>query len=345
MLLLSYVRHSISLAGRRRFFFSIRGGASASTEPGATEDLAASREKPPMIHEKFSVSASSIRGFRNYMEDEYDAMSDYVGVFDGHGGPKVSRYLRENLGAELQAARPRMLVSPQTLENITTSETLAIQSNVTIPKVTDPNSTLEHYQLALQDALERIDQQVQKINHWSFQGSTVVAAWFINDKRFLMANIGDSRAVLSQQRKAIALTRDHKPDDPIEVERIHERGGEIVWFGQIDHQGEPVRGTGLYRVNGNLALSRAVGDRSERPCVTADPDIGVFDIDDDSDFIVLGTDGLWDVMSNQDVVSMVHALLDSEECDKDDVAAMLVEESLRRGSFDNITVLIVWLNR
>jgi serine/threonine protein phosphatase PrpC len=82
-------------------------------------------------------------------------------------------------------------------------------------------------------------------------------------------------------------------------------------------------GTGVYRVNGNLALSRAVGDKSERPYVSGEqvhkfdnnaitmvqgvPDIVQHPLDAENDqFIILATDGLWDVMSSSEAVNYVH---------------------------------------
>jgi serine/threonine protein phosphatase PrpC len=122
-------------------------------------------------------------------------------------------------------------------------------------------------------------------------------------------------------------------------------------------------------VNGSLSLSRVIGDRCLRPYVISDPDVISIPLKpQEDDFIVLATDGLWDVMTSMDVVAYIHALLDnqhdydfdffsnnhniehtnnkSEEQQQDRhdiITSMIVEEALRRGSSDNITVLIVWL--
>jgi serine/threonine protein phosphatase PrpC len=86
-------------------------------------------------------------------------------------------------------------------------------------------------------------------------------------------------------------------------------GGKVVWCGGVDALGKPVPYAGIYRVNGNLALSRAIGDRSERPAVTSEPDVTTYNIEEGDEFIVLGSDGLWDVMSSQEVVAFVHTTL------------------------------------
>lgn len=180
----------------------------------------------------------------------------------------------------------------------------------------------------------------------------------------IVANVGDSRAVFSRNRVAYDVTRDHKPNDPLEQQLIYDRGGQVIWDGDIHpNTGEPMTtgGHGVYRVNGNLAVSRVIGDKLERPYVTSDPDVIAIPLKpNEDDFIILASDGLWDVMTSLDVVAYIHALLDNHDDDhnhetntihdynelqyrQDTVTSMIVEEALRRGSSDNITVLIVWL--
>ncbi len=86
-------------------------------------------------------------------------------------------------------------------------------------------------------------------------------------------NVGDCRAVLCRNATDWELKRDNKPNDPYEKARIEKLGGQVVWCGDTTKGGEPIRERGIYRVNGNLALSRAIGDQSERPHVTAEPAI------------------------------------------------------------------------
>lgn len=264
------------------------------------------------------------------MEDEYfiNQAGSFGAVFDGHGGPAVSRYLRQNLYANLQAVVP-------------------VRNNV----------TTEEHQQALEDSLVKVDREVQRISHWSFQGSTAVAAWILpgekaDEKTLLVANIGDSRAIMSHNASAVTLTEDHKPDTPKEKARIESKGGRVVWSGLVDTEGNPVPEQGVYRVNGNLALSRAVGDRSERPAVSAEPEFTVVSLDEHTEFILLATDGLWDVMTSEEVVAFVRYKLDQQKQEDDPahmrllqqkMAEFLVAEALRRGTYDNVSVVILWL--
>ena len=121
-----------------------------------------------------------------------------------------------------------------------------------------------------------------------------------------------------------------------------------MWCGEVDRNGDPILEQGIYRVNGNLALSRAIGDRSERPMVTAEPEIVSVPVEEDDDeFILVASDGLWDVMDSQEAVDYVKLIHERylDGMDRDMIATSVVEEALRRGTYDNITVLIIWLQR
>jgi serine/threonine protein phosphatase PrpC len=289
------------------------------------------------------------------MEDEHfqTPSGDFLAVFDGHGGRAVARYLRQNLYANVISILPLVGTNGE-------SSTIADHGDepddqATVATASHPS--LDDYEDALRKALDKVDREVQRVSHWSFQGSTAVALWIYADatqRAILTANIGDSRAVLSRKQIALDLTTDHKPNAPKEKARIESRGGKVVWSGRVDKRGRPIESQGVYRVNGNLALSRAMGDRSERPAVTAEPDITRIEVSDQDEFIVVATDGLWDVMSSQEVVTYIHALLESHNSNlkpdyrrkalQDNMANLLVAEALKRGTMDNVTIVILWLH-
>jgi serine/threonine protein phosphatase PrpC len=344
--------HSISKPKQQRYrrrkqsrnfkFWVLRGGGPG--QDPSTIDMALSRKPIEPLLDQYPVSVSSIRGLRSYMEDDFFIAKPFAAVFDGHGGHAVSQYLRQNLYATLQAELPAV-ESLNLLKTDGESSTLSAVEDSTLPQTT--SILITDYEHAMMRAVEKMDRNVLRISHWSYQGSTVVACWFVLGK-ILTANVGDSRAVLSRNHQALNLTRDHKPNDPIELARIEHMGGKIVWHGDEDRNGQPIAGTGVWRVNGNLALARAVGDRSERPAVCAIPELSVLDVTEEDDFVILATDGLWDVMSSADAVGFVHALVkqavkEQDEVTADEMASLLVEEALRRGSYDNITVIVVWL--
>jgi serine/threonine protein phosphatase PrpC len=284
------------------------------------------------------------------MEDEHfiTPTGDFLAVFDGHGGRAVSRYLRQNLYANVISNLPAAAGNNGD-EDESTMETTASDESST----SHHHPSLDDYEDALKKALDKVDREVQRVSHWSFQGSTAVALWLYTDsnthqRTLLSANIGDSRAVLSRNKTALSLTIDHKPNSPVEKARIEARGGTVVWCGLVDQRGLPVESQGVYRVNGNLALSRAMGDRSERPAVKAEPDIHRTALQSQDDFVVLATDGLWDVMSSQQAIKFIHRHL-GESSDggrqalRNDMANLLAAEALRRGTMDNVTIVILWL--
>ena len=127
-------------------------------------------------------------------------------------------------------------------------------------------------------------------NSKSFAGCTATTI-LITPTEIICANAGDSRTVLGKSTQAVELSQDHKPDDAAESRRIYNAKG-FVEDG---------------RVNGMLALSRALGDfeyknnsllKAKDQAVTAHPDIKTVPITNDTEFVVLACDGIWDVMTS-----------------------------------------------
>ncbi|RYQ93279.1 hypothetical protein Ahy_B09g099545 isoform A [Arachis hypogaea] len=129
-----------------------------------------------------------------------------------------------------------------------------------------------------------VDYLNEEKGHQRDAGSTASTAMLLGD-RILVANVGDSRVVASRAGTAVPLSIDHKPDRSDERQRIEEAGGFIIW-------------AGTWRVGGVLAVSRAFGDKLLKPYVVADPEIKEEEIDG-VDFIIIASDGLWNVISNK----------------------------------------------
>ncbi|KAF2291722.1 hypothetical protein GH714_035337 [Hevea brasiliensis] len=115
-------------------------------------------------------------------------------------------------------------------------------------------------------------------------GSTAVVAVVTPDK-IIVANCGDSRAVLCRNGKPIPLSTDHKPDRPEEWNRIQAAGGRVIYWD-------------VPRVLGVLAMSRAIGDNYLKPYVSCEPEVTITDRTAEDDCLILASDGLWDVVSN-----------------------------------------------
>jgi serine/threonine protein phosphatase PrpC len=142
--------------------------------------------------------------------------------------------------------------------------------------------------------------------------------------RLIIANTGDQRLVLCRNGKAIQVTVDHKPDAPEELDRIR-RGGGFVAENR--------------RVNGVLALSRALGDVDLQPHVTYVPDIFFMDLQEDDEFLIMACDGLWDVVSSEQAVQLVQ----SEHADPIRSATKLRDYAHCLNSTDNISVVVFQL--
>lgn len=99
---------------------------------------------------------------------------------------------------------------------------------------------------------------------------------------------------------------------------------------------------GAWRVNGNLSVSRAIGDASDKKFVIGQADVSTFDLAGSEDYLVIACDGLWDVVSETEAVQAVHAHLASEAGSKQSVAKELVRCARAEGSGDNITVIVVY---
>lgn len=146
----------------------------------------------------------------------------------------------------------------------------------------------------------------------------------------MVANAGDCRAVLCRKGQAIDMSQDHRPIYPSERKRVEELGG-YVDDGYL---------------NGVLSVSRALGDwdmkfpRGSASPLIAEPEFRRMDLTEEDEFLIIGCDGIWDVMSSQHAVGLVRRGLrrhdDPEQCAKD-----LVMEALRLNTFDNLTVIVV----
>jgi len=157
-------------------------------------------------------------------------------------------------------------------------------------------------------------------------GSTGLIS-FIIDSTLYIANVGDSRAVIGLRgEQAIRLSIDHKPGLQSEKERICRVGGQVQMI------------SGAWRVNGILAVSRAFGDFSLKPYVSAIPYISETSLTPDHLFLVMACDGLWDVLSDDQVVSIVASQSTAHEA-----AELLRRTAFTRGSDDNISVIVIFL--
>lgn len=162
-------------------------------------------------------------------------------------------------------------------------------------------------------------------------GTTALVALFMGNKGYI-ANAGDSRAVLCQDGRAIRCSVDHKADLPEEMRRIKELGGEVTT--EVTKNGKV-----MARVCGQLGVARALGDFVLEPYVSGEPQIHgpiSLAVDNKNYFLILACDGVWDILTDDEAVSIVAPIGDPEKA-----AIKLRDVAYEKGSDDNITVIVI----
>ncbi|KAL3960999.1 hypothetical protein ACCO45_006116 [Purpureocillium lilacinum] len=196
------------------------------------------------------------------------------------------------------------------------------------------------YSRGLQDGFLATDRAILNDPKYEEEvsGCTACVSLIAGNKLYV-ANAGDSRGVLGIKGRAKPMSQDHKPQLEAEKNRITAAGG-FVDFG---------------RVNGNLALSRAIGDfefkksadlSPENQIVTAFPDVDSHDLTDEDEFLVLACDGIWDCQSSQAVVEFVRRGIAAKQ-DLDKICENMMDNCLASNSetggvgCDNMTMVII----
>ena len=265
------------------------------------------------------VYSHSLQGKRQANEDQHvhilnlDKSNEelnpinFFGVFDGHGGKAVSKYLKDNL--------PPFFINKFN-KDIYSEPKAASKYFVKVFDLLQNKMKDDHPRAAVRC------------------GSTACVAIHFKDledkNKLWVLNVGDTRAVKCNKLNiAEQLTQDHKPNSPEEKARIEQLGGKIEFDG-VD-----------WRIK-DLSLSRAFGDLDSTPYVTHMPQIYKHRISSSDKFIIFACDGLWDIMQNQDAIEFINEkLLDKKF--KGNYAKELAEHALAKGSLDNITVLVYML--
>jgi len=240
-------------------------------------------------------AAARLAGARSKTKGWDDAA--LFGVMDGHGGPQVARFVEKHLPRAI-AERSAQDV-PQALRD-------AYFEMDDLLRTRTGRMEVIRFSDSADDARGMLRQMFL---HTDGIGCTAVNCCVFPD-RIVVANVGDSRAVLCRGGQAVDLSKDHKPDDPIETDRIKQAGG---WLEVEDH------GTSLmYRVNGDLNMSRALGDLEykqepnlppEAQVISAEPDVVTVERQPEDEFMVVACDGIWDVVSSQEGVDFVRKRL------------------------------------
>ncbi|RKP24921.1 phosphatase 2C-like domain-containing protein [Syncephalis pseudoplumigaleata] len=155
-------------------------------------------------------------------------------------------------------------------------------------------------------------------NKQDHSGCTVITA--LLTRKLYTANVGDARAVLCRGGKAIRMSYDHKGTDQRESQRITDKGGFMMGN----------------RVNGMLAVTRALGDTAMKEFVIGLPYTQEVDLCEDDTFLILACDGLWDVCDDQTAIDLIKNIANPHEASQ-----KLMKYALDNFSSDNLTIMVI----
>lgn len=267
-------------------------------------------------------ASSCMQGWRGGMEDAHICLPTLpgpsrwkdvamFGVMDGHGGEQVAKFCERHLPVEVCAhhlngsldhgdLKAALIGAFHKMDELL-RDTAA--SGAELMELTNP---------VVPQSMGRLPVGNRPVDP-DHVGCTACVCC-ITEGHFIVANAGDSRAVLCRGGRAVALSQDHKPNSEVERKRITDAGGYI----EVQNCASGTQ----YRVCGNLNLSRALGDleykkdRSRPPeeqMICATPDVETFERRPDDEFLVICCDGVWDVKSNQEVVDFIRERLPRQE--------------------------------
>ena len=281
----------------------------------------------------FTWVVASMQGWRAEMEDAHTTLTfnvngvshHFFGVFDGHGGKLAARVSALKLHEEIKA-----------------------QYESKDAAKGDAGQDAKKYGEAMVAAFKKFDSVTLRSipdleSHRDCSGTTANVVYIL-PQYLVVANAGDSRSVVGKivagkdtaDIEAEPMSKDHKPSDAPERARIVAAGGHVS----------------MNRVDGDLAVSRALGDfiyknpklPPEKQKVSPVPDIKIYRRSAKDRYMILACDGIWDVMTNAEVVDFVHTRVSRGVANANDIATSLLDHCLKKGSRDNMSVIIIIFN-
>ncbi|MED6216065.1 hypothetical protein PIB30_004095 [Stylosanthes scabra] len=279
----------------REILHKIKAKAGFGTlTPNTCTGKGKSKMSKHITHGFHLVKGKSTHPMEDYLVSEFKHENDrelgLFAIFDGHLGHDVASYLQNHL-----------------LHNILNQHDFWSDTESAVKR-----SYLETDEKILEQALVL-----------GRGGSTAVTAILIDGQKLVVANVGDSRAVICENGKAKQLSVDHEPSR--EKKSIEKRGGFVSNIpGDVP------------RVDGQLAVARAFGDKSLKMHLSSEPDVFIVHVDHHTEFLILASDGIWKVMSNQEAVDSIKQIKDA-----DAAAKHLIQEAVSKKSKDDISCIVV----
>lgn len=229
-----------------------------------------------------------------------DSSKSYFAIFDGHSGAGPAIYCRDNLHTILS----KFLYS----------------TNFNVEK-------------SLINSFTKIDNDINEMSSKNEAGTTATVVFIFqeynsqkgkNQRVLFCANVGDSKCFLIKKNQINQLSKDHKCSDVKEVDRIKKCGG-IVFGG---------------RVYGTLMLTRTIGDKEMKKYgVVSTPTVNRIEIDDENDmFVVIASDGLWDVVDENELKDVCTYSNSTEN-----ICKQLIKIAKDGDTRDNVSCIVIKL--
>uniref|UniRef100_A0ACD5USZ2 Uncharacterized protein n=1 Tax=Avena sativa TaxID=4498 RepID=A0ACD5USZ2_AVESA len=296
-------------------------------------------------NDRLEYAVSSMQGYRVNMEDAHATIGDldvstatsFFGVYDGHGGAAVSMFCAKHLHFEV-------LKHPQFKDNLPIALANAFIRMDQMMITEEGRKELSGYcrnnrKLTVKDMLmDCTCLKPKKYPGPTEVGSTACVA-LIRGDQIIVGNAGDCRCVLSRNGQAIILTTDHKPSVPAEKQRIENAGRSVTVTG------------GASRIDNGIAVSRSIGDLRYKTngrlppaqqALTCSPEIRLEKVTDDTEFLVMACDGVWDVVLNQGLIEIIRGNLKAG-MDLGNICEGILDMCVEppQPSVDNMTILLV----
>ncbi|KAF0891837.1 hypothetical protein E2562_011015 [Oryza meyeriana var. granulata] len=297
---------------------------------------------------RLAYASSAMQGYRSTMEDAHATIENldvstntsFFGVYDGHGGCAVAKFCANHLHTKVLEQEEFHGNLPNALRSAFLRMDDMLKNQAASKELTGYGSGYEYFRTVGRSSWLRCTPCLQKpVYHGPLQEGCTACVVLIRNNQIIVGNAGDARCVLSRNGQAIALSNDHKPNVPAESERIRAAGGTISVC------------RGSHRINDGIAVSRAIGDlsykqntelRREQQLLICSPEIRSEEITDDTEFLVIACDGVWDVLPNQAVVDFVNLRI-RNGLDLSLICEGLLHEALAQEppSMDNMSVILV----
>ncbi|KAM3136105.1 hypothetical protein pb186bvf_011727 [Paramecium bursaria] len=219
----------------------------------------------------FECYAASMQGWRITMEDAHicekvDENVYLFAIFDGHGGPDISKFVKQNFVNQLKQ---------------------------------NEEFKSKNYSLSLTQVFQELDQLILQLCVKNQRTGSCAVVALIADNTLYVANLGDSRCLLQRDLEVIEMTKDHTPNIFQESLRIRKAGGVVDDYGRLNSQLSVSRAFGVFEFKGNVSLA---SNQQQVICV---PEIRKIKLNSDDKFLFLGCDGMFETLNNFQIMQTI----------------------------------------